>query len=49
MSFMENVAGWHGKSPSHEEMLKGLVELGLDDRIPVKELLERAEMYQEAR
>jgi len=42
VSFMENVAGWHGKSPSFDELMKGLDELGLADRIPVKDLLERA-------
>ena len=46
VSFMENIAGWHGKSPSYEELLKGLVELGLNGRIQVKELLERAQQYQ---
>jgi transketolase len=46
VSFMENVAGWHGKSPSFDELMKGLDELGLADRIPVKDLLERARWYQ---
>ncbi len=27
VSFMENIAGWHGKSPTQEELVKGLVEL----------------------
>src|SRR5579862_2220640 len=26
VSFMENVAGWHGKTPNYEEMIKGLNE-----------------------
>jgi len=47
ISFIENVAGWHGKSPSYEEMIKGLTELGLVDRIPYKSLLERAQKYQQ--
>jgi transketolase len=46
VSFMENVAGWHGKAPSYDEMLKGLDELGLAGRIPVQDLLERAKWYQ---
>jgi transketolase len=46
VSFMENVAGWHGKVPSYDEMTKGLEELQLTDRIPVKDLLERAKWYQ---
>ena len=46
VSFMENIAGWHGKAPSYEEMAKGLAELQLTDRIPVTDLLERAKGYQ---
>ncbi len=46
VSFMENVAGWHGKSPSKEEMLKGLGELGLTDKIPYERLLANARHYQ---
>jgi transketolase len=42
LSFMENIAGWHGKAPSRDEMMKGLKELGVADRIPVRELLEKA-------
>jgi transketolase len=46
VSFMENVTGWHGKSPSYEEMIKGLHELGVADRIPVLPLLDKARHYQ---
>ncbi len=46
VSFMENVAGWHGKTPSYDELMKALEELQLTDRIPVKDLLERATWYQ---
>jgi transketolase len=46
VSFIENVAGWHGKSPNHEEMTKGLQELGLAEKIPVERLLEKAKQYQ---
>jgi len=46
VSFMENVAGWHGKSPSKEEMIKGLQELGLAERIPYEQLLAAARHYQ---
>lgn len=46
VSFMENVAGWHGKSPSKEEMLKGLAELGLTEKIPYEQLLAKARHYQ---
>jgi len=31
VSFMEDVAGWHGKPPNREEMEKALAELGLSD------------------
>ncbi|MEO0098016.1 MAG: transketolase [candidate division WOR-3 bacterium] len=46
VSFMENVAGWHGKAPSVDEMWKGLKELGLDTKIDVKALFIKAEEYQ---
>ncbi|HTZ97868.1 MAG TPA: transketolase [Terriglobales bacterium] len=46
ISFIENIAGWHGKVPTYEEMAKGLAELGLTDRIPVHHLLEKAKKYQ---
>ena len=48
VSFMEDVAGWHGKSPNTEEMIKGLKELGVADRIPVAQLLDKARQYQSA-
>ncbi len=47
VSFIENVAGWHGKVPNHEEMIKGLRELGLVEKVPYASLLEHAEKYQE--
>jgi len=46
ISFMENVAGWHGKAPNHDEMIKGLKELGLEDKIDVTKMLKNAEKYQ---
>jgi transketolase len=46
VSFMEDHAGWHGKSPNLEELVRGLEELGLSERIPVQNLLERAKQYQ---
>jgi transketolase len=46
VSFMENSAGWHGKSPSADELAKGLIELGVADRISVQPLLEKARQYQ---
>ena len=46
VSFIENVAGWHGRSPNYEEMMKGLAELGLMEQIPVQFLLKKAKEYQ---
>jgi len=46
--FMENVAGWHGKTPSSEELTKGLNELEVAHRIPADALLEKARNYQGA-
>ena len=46
VSFIENVAGWHGRSPNYEEMTKGLAELGLTEQIPVQALIEKAKEYQ---
>ncbi len=47
VSFMEDQANWHGKSPNHDELMKGLNELGLSERIPVQHLLDRAKHYQD--
>ncbi len=46
VSFMENVAGWHGKTPNREELDASLKELGLTERIPVEQLLDKAKSYQ---
>jgi len=35
VSFMENVAGWHGKPPNRVELDAALKEMGLTERIPV--------------
>jgi transketolase len=48
VSFMEEQAGWHGKSPNREELNRGLQELGLTGRIPVQLLLDKANHYQAA-
>ncbi len=47
VSFMEDQAGWHGKVPNYEELVKALAELGLFDRIPVQHLLDKAKHYQD--
>jgi transketolase len=46
VSFMENVAGWHGRTPNREELNASLKELGLTERIPVEMLLNKAKSYQ---
>ena len=46
VSFIENVPGWHGKAPNRDEMLKGLTELGLQERIPYENLIRRAADFQ---
>ena len=46
VSFMENQAGWHGKVPNRVELAAALTELGLSERIPVEQLLEKARSYQ---
>lgn len=46
VDFMEDVAGWHGKAPSLEEMERGLKQLGLDGSLPVSEMLDHAKDFQ---
>jgi transketolase len=46
VSFMEDIAGWHGKTPNVEELNKGLQELGLEGQIPVEQLFAHARQYQ---
>jgi len=46
VSFMEDVAGWHGKPPTVEQMEQGLEELGLENKLPVKKMFQIASDYQ---
>jgi transketolase len=46
VSFMENVAGWHGKAPNREELEKALIELRVTAEVPVAKMFERAAKYQ---
>jgi transketolase len=46
VSFMENQPGWHGKAPNREELDAAFKDLGLTDRIPVEQLLDKAKAYQ---
>ena len=45
-SFMENVAGWHGKTPNLDELNKALEELGVADQVDVEALSAYAGEYQ---
>jgi transketolase len=46
VDFMENVAGWHGKSPVCEQMESALVQLKLDKRLDKDRLFKKADDYQ---
>jgi len=46
VSFMQDIAGWHGKTPNREEMLKGLDEIGVRERVPYEQMLAHAKSYQ---
>jgi transketolase len=46
VSFMENQGGWHGKAPNRQELEAALRDLGVAERIPVRQLLDRAGNYQ---
>jgi transketolase len=46
VSSMENVAGWHGRAPNKDELVKSLTELGLLEKIPYEELLAKAKAFQ---
>jgi transketolase len=46
VEFMENVCGWHGKAPSIDQMWLALKQLNLDKKLPVADLLAKANTYQ---
>jgi transketolase len=46
VSFMENIAGWHGKAPSLEQMEQGLKELGIYEEMPIKKMFDIAAAHQ---
>lgn len=46
VDFMEDIAGWHGKAPNYEQMMSGLEQLGLKDKLDVERLLQKAADYQ---
>jgi len=47
VDFMEDVYGWHGKAPTIEQMRDALKQLGLDTKLPVEKLLNKAAAYQD--
>jgi len=46
VEFMEDEAGWHGRAPNYQELMAGLEDLEVADKIPVQKLLEHARQYQ---
>ena len=46
VDFMEDVAGWHGRPPSMDQMWDALKQLGLDKKLPVKGMLKIADDWQ---
>lgn len=46
VSFMENVASWHGKAPDEKQMEQGLKELGLLGKIDLEKLRAKAVAFQ---
>lgn len=46
VSFMENVAVWHGKAPNDEELARALKELKLEKKIDVQAFKAKATKYQ---
>jgi len=47
VSFMENVAGWHGRAPICEQLYAGLKELGLEGKLDAEKLFAVADKYQQ--
>lgn len=48
VSFMENVADWHGKAPNDQQLEQALRELKLTDKIDLKSFKEKANEFQNA-
>jgi transketolase len=46
VTFMENQPGWHGKAPNREQLTEALRDLGLDEALPVEQLLNKARDYE---
>ncbi len=46
VSFMEDVVGWHGKSPKKDELEKALIELGLTETFDSEKFFKIADDYQ---
>ena len=46
VTFMENLAGWHGKAPNRKELDEALRILGVESQVPVEEMFARMRSYQ---
>jgi transketolase len=46
VQFMEDVCGWHGKVPNLEQLKDALAQLGLENRLDIDSLLQKANDYQ---
>jgi transketolase len=46
VDFMENVAGWHGKTPNKEELAKALAQLGIGPEVNAAAMTARAAKFQ---
>lgn len=47
VDFMEDIAGWHGKTPSCEEMNKAIAQIGLDNPKIVDKMFDISKKFQE--
>ncbi len=46
VDFMEDIAGWHGKPPSREQLEEGLKQMGITDKFDLDALFAKADKYQ---
>lgn len=47
VSFMENVAGWHGKAPTEEQLIQALKDLHLESKIDILKMKKISSDYQQ--
>ncbi|MFC1563750.1 transketolase [candidate division KSB1 bacterium] len=46
VDFMEDIAGWHGKPPTREQMEEGLKQLNVTDKFDLDAIFAKADNYQ---